>query len=112
MIKLLSLVHRDASIARERFEEIWVRDFAPAAARLPKLRRYVVNVVTSDSAQQEYDGFAELWFDSAADAQAAFADVEVNAELEALREGFIAENRMFTVAETTVGEAQSDGSEA
>ena len=43
---------------------------------LPKLRRYVVNVVTPGSEEHEYDGFAELWFDSEDDAQVIFEETK------------------------------------
>jgi uncharacterized protein (TIGR02118 family) len=102
MVKLLSLVRRRADLSRDEFAEIWLRDYAPVAKRLPNLRRYVVNVVTPGSEEHEYDGFAELWFDSEDDARAAFAEPELAEALETGRQAFIADHAIYAVAETTV----------
>jgi uncharacterized protein (TIGR02118 family) len=102
MVKLLSLVRRRAELSPDEFAEIWLRDYAPVASRLPKLRRYVVNVVTPASEEHEYDGFAELWFDSETDAQAAFAEPALAQALENGRRAFIADHAIYSVTETTV----------
>jgi uncharacterized protein (TIGR02118 family) len=73
------------------------------AKRLPKLRRYVINVVDRQhSAAFDYDGFSELWFDSVADHDAAFTcplGVELLADLENFAQGvtpvIVEERRML-----------------
>ena len=64
-------------LSREQFVAHWLEVHAAMAQRLPRLRRYVVNLVDCDKFPQlGCDGFSELWFDSIADHDAAFASAQ------------------------------------
>ena len=72
--KRIGLQRKRTDLSHEQFVAHWVNVHAELAKRLPKLRRYSINVV--DRARNPdfaYDGFSELWFDSRADCEAAFA---------------------------------------
>jgi uncharacterized protein (TIGR02118 family) len=75
LIKLVCLVSRPADTAPEAFRDWWLGHHVHVAAALPGLRRYVVSTA-DDFAQSQYDGVAELWFDSTAAMDAAFASPE------------------------------------
>jgi uncharacterized protein (TIGR02118 family) len=102
MVKMISLVRRRPDLTRDEFAQVWLKDYVHVAKRLPRVRGYAVNVVTPASEEQDWDGFAELWFDSQEDFDAAFADPDLAAELEHGRQAFIDDHRVYVVAETTV----------
>jgi uncharacterized protein (TIGR02118 family) len=107
MVKMISLVRRHAELTRDEFAKVWLEDYVHVASRLPGVRRYVVNVVAAASEEQEWDGFAELWFDSREDFDAAFAEPELAEELERGRQAFIYDHRVYLVTETVVTGAQA-----
>jgi uncharacterized protein (TIGR02118 family) len=75
--KRIGLQRRRADLSQEQFVAHWVNVHAPLAERLPKLRRYSVNVIDRERYPHfGYDGFSELWFDSQADCEAAFKSPE------------------------------------
>ena len=72
--KRFGLLRIKPGLTHEQFVTHWTTVHAEMAKGLPKLRRYVINVVDrSRSPEFGYDGFSELWFDSVADHDAAFA---------------------------------------
>lgn len=75
MIKLLAVLHKRADMSREEFVRYWREAHAPLAQRMDGIRRYVINPTLEAFAMGEppFDGVAELWFDDAAAARAAFA---------------------------------------
>ena len=74
MIKEIRFVRRNAQISREEFERYWIEEHAPLVSRsLPRLRRYVVNVVTSDSDDSDIGGVVEMVWDNIDDMRAAYA---------------------------------------
>ena len=84
--KRIGLQRKRADLSHEQFVAHWVNVHAELAKRLPKLRRYAINVI--DRARHPdfgYDGFSELWFDSQADCEAAFRSPEGVALLADLR---------------------------
>ena len=84
--KRIGLQRKRADLSHEQFVAHWVSVHAELAKRLPKLRRYSINVI--DRARNPafpYDGFSELWFDSQADCEAAFKSPEGVAVLADLR---------------------------
>jgi len=87
--------------SKEEFASFWTGTFAPLAARLPRLRKYVVNVVT-DGPDTFPDGFAEIWFDSKEDFDAAFADSELNRAMHAAHGKFLSDYEMYLVDEYDV----------
>lgn len=98
--KAISLVRRKPGIDRDEFARIWREEFTAIAARLDGLRGYRVNVVTGQSANQDWDGFAEIWFDDREAFERAFADQELEAEMTAVREDFIDRYVMYEVSES------------
>lgn len=70
--KAIILLYRRADASHEQFVQWWLGQHQPLARQLPKLRKGVFNVVESP-ADGEPDGVSELWFDSQADFEAAYA---------------------------------------
>jgi uncharacterized protein (TIGR02118 family) len=77
MIKLTFCLHRLPHLSREQFQDYWFNTHGPLVASVAetlKIRRYVqmhslpaeasVGIRASRDAVEEYDGVAELWFDS------------------------------------------------
>jgi uncharacterized protein (TIGR02118 family) len=101
--KRFGLLRRRPDLTHEQFVKHWSTVHADMAKQLPKLRRYVINVVDhAHSGQFDYDGFSELWFDSVADHDAAFASplgVELLADIKNFAQSvspvIVEEQRMF-----------------
>ena len=70
--KAIILLTRRADATHDEFVQWWLGQHQPLARQLPKLRRGVFNVVESP-AEGEPDGVSELWFDTQADFEAAYA---------------------------------------
>ncbi len=64
MIKLMYILKRKEGMSREEFKDYWLNTHAPLVLKMPNLRKYVVNISSGDA---DFDGVAELWFDSAED---------------------------------------------
>ena len=73
MFKAAILLTRRADMTHEEFAAWWLDEHAPLAGRLPGLRRGVFNVVDAAPAEGGPDGISELWFDSRADFELAYA---------------------------------------
>jgi uncharacterized protein (TIGR02118 family) len=72
MIKLVGLIRKRADLTTAQFRAHWLEVHAPLARQFPGLRRYAVNFIDRDATPNAaYDGFSELWFDSAAALDAA-----------------------------------------
>lgn len=101
--KRFGLLRRRPDLTHEQFVAHWTTLHADMAKRLPRLRRYVINIVDREhSGGLGYDGFSELWFDSVADHDAAFAcplGVELLADLANFAQGvtpvIVEERRML-----------------
>jgi len=102
MLKAISLVKRNPAMSRIEFAAFWLDSFAPVAALLPKLLGYTVNVTSDESSAQEWDGFAELWFESRHDFEAAFAEPKINIDLDRLRHEFVSHYEMYLVSEESI----------
>jgi len=81
MLKMVFLVHRRPDMDEQEFHRYWRDTHGPIARQIPGLRKYVQNHSTAaaDGTRPPYDGFAEMWFDSAdsfatPEFQAALAD--------------------------------------
>ena len=100
--KRIGLQRKRADLTHEQFVAHWVNVHAELAKKLPRLRRYSINVIDRDRYPHlGWDGFSELWFDSQADCEAAFkspAGVTVLADLQNYVEGvdpvFITEHQI------------------
>lgn len=73
MFKAIIVLSRRADMTHEEFVDWWLGEHAPLAARLPGLRRLVFNVVDASTGEAATDGISELWFESQADFDAAYA---------------------------------------
>ena len=79
MIKMCTLIKRRDGLTREAFRDWWLNRHAPVARALPGLRRYQISYPI-DEAEHDYDGMAELWFDSEAAMNRSF-DSELGHQL-------------------------------
>jgi uncharacterized protein (TIGR02118 family) len=73
VFKAMILLTRRADMTRDDFVGWWLAEHAPRAAQLPGARRVVFNVVEPGGAEPGIDGISELWFDTQADFEAAYA---------------------------------------
>jgi len=75
--KRLGMVRRKASLTHEQFLNHWLTTHAELCKGLPGLRRYSINLINRERPPKlDYDGFSELWFDSAQAYDAAMASPE------------------------------------
>jgi len=67
MLKAMFFVHRRSDLSGDAFRRHCREVHAPLIARLPGLRRYVLDFTVSDPGGPALfcDGVAELWFDDA-----------------------------------------------
>jgi uncharacterized protein (TIGR02118 family) len=81
VIKVIYALYRKEGMSREQFAAHWTQVHAPLASRLPNVRSYTINPVTSAMQVEgtEADGFAILTFDSQADFEVAAASPEMAA---------------------------------
>ena len=73
MFKAMILLSRREDLTPEDFRRWWLEEHRPLALQLPGLRKMVVNIVEADPAESGVDGISELWFDTQADFEAAYA---------------------------------------
>ncbi len=70
MFKAMILLKRKDGLSDADFRDWWLNRHAPLVRHLPRLRQAVFNVTQGEA---DYDGVSELWFDSQADFEAAYA---------------------------------------
>ena len=102
MIKRVSLVRRKPDWTHEAFIAHWMGPHAAIVRQLPGLRGLRFGVVqrwSPDAAA--WDGVGELWFDSVADAERAFATEPYHSQLVADRARFLGEGQWCFVEEHT-----------
>jgi uncharacterized protein (TIGR02118 family) len=102
MVKLITIVKRKPGITRDEFVRHWQHVHARIAIEdksfWNRVRKYVQNYVTSaDSPHAAWDGVVELWFDSQAELDAAFAGEETKKGLIADLDNFIDQTSMISV---------------
>ncbi len=75
--KRLGILRKKEGMSHEQFVNHWMNKHAALCTKLPKLRRYSVNLVDRQRFPKfGYDGFSELWFDSEEDLVAALSSPE------------------------------------
>ena len=75
--KRLGILRKREDMTHEQFVNHWMGTHAKLCLKLPKMRRYSVNLVDRERFPKfGYDGFSELWFDNEEDMMAAFASPE------------------------------------
>ena len=72
MFKAIILLKRRADMSFDQFSQWWLGDHAKLALDLPGLRGLSFNLVAGNG-DAEFDGVSELWFDSQAAFEAAYA---------------------------------------
>lgn len=73
MFKAMILLTRREDMSRDSFADWLLEEHSLLAAQLPGIRRLTYNVVATALAEGAPDGVAELWFDSQAAFEAAYA---------------------------------------
>lgn len=73
MFKAMILLTRREDMTPDDFRRWWLEEHRPLAVQLPGLRKMVVNIVAAGPAESGIDGISELWFDTQADFEAAYA---------------------------------------
>lgn len=73
MIKLVYCITKLPTLSFADFSRYWQEVHGPIGARIPRLRKLVqsVTVRRADDPAPDYDGMAELWFESWEDLLAA-----------------------------------------
>jgi uncharacterized protein (TIGR02118 family) len=112
VFKALILLTRREDMTPADFAAWWLNEHRPLAARLPGLRRMVINIVEPDAgaAEPRVDGVSELWFDTRADFDAAYATDLGRAVAEDSLAHVRSRVRLF-VSETEVGPASAADAE-
>lgn len=73
MFKAMILLSRREDLTPDDFRHWWLEEHRPLALQLPGLRRMTVNIVEAGRDESGIDGVSELWFDTKADFEAAYA---------------------------------------
>jgi uncharacterized protein (TIGR02118 family) len=73
MIKAMILLTRRDDMSHDDFVSWWLVEHVPLASALPGVRKVVLNVVDDGYDDAGIDGISELWFDTRADFDAAYA---------------------------------------
>jgi uncharacterized protein (TIGR02118 family) len=102
MVKRVSLVKRKAGMSVEDFHAHWMGPHMEIVRQLKNLRGLRFNPVVEAGADREWDGIGELWFDSIADARAAFEAEPVKGLLAQDRPTFLGGNQVYFVTERTI----------
>ncbi len=74
MLKLIYCITKKPGLTDDEFFDYWKTIHGPIGARIPRLRRLVQSyrrTIPGDAHSPDYDGMAELWFDSVEDLLAA-----------------------------------------
>jgi len=83
MVKLVYCITKKATLTDEEFFAYWKNDHGPIGSRIPRLRKLVQSHRLEVAGfRADYDGVAELWFDSLEDLQAARQSPEWKASSE------------------------------
>lgn len=82
-MKLFILIRRDPDETHDEFMDWWAGDHAELASKMPGLGYYALHEVVGGMGREpEWDGIAELTFESSEAARAAFASPEGRATVE------------------------------
>jgi len=73
VFKAVIMLTRRDDMTHDEFVRWWLDEHVPLASRLPRARRVVFNVVDEGHDDAGIDGISELWFDTRADFDGAYA---------------------------------------
>ena len=79
MIKIIYCITRKRGLSDQEFFDYWENIHGPIGARIPGVRRLVQSrriAIPADKYHPDYDGVAELWFDTVEDLIAARESTE------------------------------------
>jgi uncharacterized protein (TIGR02118 family) len=85
MVKLVYCITKNAGLSDEEFFRYWKDVHGPIGVRIPRLRKLVQShriTVPGDKPLPDFDGMAELWFDTVEDLLAARRSPEWKASSE------------------------------
>jgi uncharacterized protein (TIGR02118 family) len=83
MVKLVYCITKKATLTDAEFFDYWKNVHGPIGARIPRLRKLTQSHRWAVAGfRADYDGVAELWFDSLEDLQAARQSPESKASSE------------------------------
>jgi uncharacterized protein (TIGR02118 family) len=83
MVKLVYCITKKATLTDKEFFDYWKNVHGPIGSRIPRLRKLVQSHRLAVARfRGDYDGVAELWFDSLEDLQAARQSPEWKASSE------------------------------
>jgi len=106
----MGLIRKKPQWTTQEFQDYWRATHGRLAARAPNLREYWQNAVT-DRLQRgidfargpwDFDGFSQLWFDDAQQADSAFKNGELAAQLIADENLFLGSLHIVTAAQHVV----------
>jgi uncharacterized protein (TIGR02118 family) len=98
MFKVIGILKRPEGMSVGEFRRWWFDEHAPKVKRWPGLVGYHLNMAVSDD--EEFDGVAEVWFDSERSARDVFSTPEGAAARESALGG--SGRSVIFVAEETV----------
>jgi uncharacterized protein (TIGR02118 family) len=98
MFKAIILLKRREDMTHDEFKQWWLVDHSSLAAQLPNVRKIVFNLAEDGSA---FDGVSELWFDSQADFEAAYA-TELGKSVAADSMAHLADRQRMFVTENSI----------
>ena len=98
MFKVIGILKRPEGTSFEEFRRWWFEEHAPKVKRWPGVVGYHVNMAVSPD--EEFDGVAEVWFDSERSAREVFSTPEGRAARESATGG--SGRSVIFVAEETV----------
>ncbi|MBL8156897.1 MAG: EthD family reductase [Anaerolineae bacterium] len=76
MIKLIAFLKRKPGMTMEQFKVRWVDEHTRISSKLPGLLGYYININVPNqpsNLEPNYDGTAELWWNSVEEMEASFA---------------------------------------
>ena len=74
MYKIIGILKRPNGMDMDDFRTWWLEEHVPKVKKWPGLKRYCVNLATTDD--QRYDGVAEVWFETKEDMDKVFGTSE------------------------------------
>lgn len=74
MFKVIGLIKRPEGMDFEVFKTWWLSEHALKVKRWPGLVKYTINLCTTPD--QDFDGMAEVWFETRAEMDAIFSRPE------------------------------------
>jgi len=74
MYKVVGIIKRPDGMEFEAFKRWWLTEHVPKVKQFPGLVKYTVNLCTTPD--QDYDGMAEVWFETRAAMDAVFGTPE------------------------------------